>query len=786
MAVRQPSTFAALLREYRISAGLTQEELAERANLSARVISDLERGVIRAPHQATLDLLIQALDLAPDERDELERSIQRRRGAQRVEQDVIEVRSSIPEPPTPLVGRQRDIAEAVHRLRWGGARLLTITGPGGVGKTRVAIAVARELERDMADGVLSLPLAPLQDAALVAVSLFRALDLRETSGQRIEDVLVDALRERDMLLVLDNFEHLLDAAHLVSRLLHECRQITVLVTSRTALRIQGEQRFELSPLEVPGVDTLKNLEIAGRYPAMELFLDRAKAVKRSFELTEVNIRAVVEISARLDGLPLAIELAAARINLLTPQALLMRLDQRLRALTEGGSDLPDRQQTMADTIAWSYYLLDEEGQRVLRQLSVFAGGWTLEAADAVTEHTDSVKWLGMLVDSSLVVVEQRDAVDGFKEPRYRMLETIREYAAERLDESGELHRLRRQHARYYLDLAEMSRDTWAGPEQITWLARLEADHDNLRAALRWAEETGETALGLRVAAALRPFWMAHGHLSEGRGWLEELLAQSRQGETPEVDALVRANALRAAGVLARQQGDVEQAQQLIEESLVLSRDLGDRAGMGTALNALGIIASSQGDYVRATGLYGESLALAREQGDRAAAALILSNLAEDATILGDYGRAAALHEEALALSRSLGWVSATGLALQGLGEVRYYQGDYARATALLRESLVYYRDTSYETYAAENLEILARVACAEGEMTRAARLLGAAAAMRDRVGAARETNKQPVYDSAVAQTRAALGDVTFSAAWAEGQAMDFEQALAYVLDRADT
>lgn len=352
MAVRQPMPFAALLKRYRTTAGLTQEALAERATLSVRAISDLERGINRAPQRATVDLLVSALELTADAREELEHSIQRQRGAYRTAGDVEPpAPHRLPETLTPLVGRERDVADLVHRLRWGRARLLTITGPGGVGKTRVGIAVARTVQHDAADGLLYVPLASLRSADLVAASLARALDLTEESGRPLEDLLINTLHSRQMVLLLDNFEHLTQASRLLSRVLHQCPRTTLLVTSRTALRIGGEQRFELQPLEVPSEEKLASLGVAARYPAVELFVQRAQAVKRDFALNEANLHSVVEICSRLDGLPLAIELAAARVSALMPQELLMRLDQRLRVLTDGATDLPDRHQTMANAIA---------------------------------------------------------------------------------------------------------------------------------------------------------------------------------------------------------------------------------------------------------------------------------------------------------------------------------------------------------------------------------------------------------------------------------------------------
>src|SRR5947209_8312205 len=484
------ASFGELLRHFRRRAGLTQEELAERANVSARAISDLERGAKQGPHRTTVALLAGALLLSADERVLLDRSTRRTRGPLR----AVDAERPVPwpEPPTSLVGRRRDVEEAVHRLRWGGVRLLTLTGPGGVGKTRVILATTHALRNDCPGGPTYVSLASLRDAHLVGPTLARALGLRDAGNGGIEEALLAHLQERDTIIVLDNFEHLTEGAGLVSSLLQGCPRVRFLVTSRTALKLQGEHRMEIAPLEVPGEGVQVNAEAAARYPAVELFAQRAAAARRDFALTESTLPAVIEICRRLDGLPLAIELAAARIAHLSPQGLLMRLSRRLPLLIDGPADLPSRQQTMWDTIAWSYDLLDDAERSLLRHLSVFAGGWSLEAAEAVCGQAEGetralFAGLSALIDKSLVLVDE--LAEG--EPRYRMLEIVREFAGEQLTALGEQEAMRGRHAVHFLAFAEGAEPLLGGPDQARWLECLEREHDNLRAALDYAQTGGE-------------------------------------------------------------------------------------------------------------------------------------------------------------------------------------------------------------------------------------------------------------------------------------------------------
>jgi len=492
--------------------------------------------------------------------------------------------------------------------------------------------------------------------------------------------------------------------------------------------------------------------------------------------------AVAHICCRLDGIPLAIELAAARVALLPPAALLARLERRLAVLTGGARDLPERQRTLRAAIDWSYGLLTEDERRLSRRLAVFAGGCTLDAAEAVCAAGpaefaewggDVLEGLASLVDKSLLRSEQ----GGSAEPRFTMLETIREYGLEQLAAGGDAEAPRRRHAAYYLRVAERAEPALTGAAQGTWLARLEGEHDNLRAALRWSRDSGETVLGLRLAGALWRFWYVRGHLSEGRAWLDGLLALTTS-EGP--DAAVRAKALTGAGVLANIQGDYDHATALCEESLALYRGLHDARGAAVALNILGNLAMSQGAYARAVALSEESLALHREIGDKRGIAVGLNNLGVIVLHQGSYERAATLCAESVALNRELGDKRGISAALHNLGDVAREQGDYARASSLYAEGLALYQAMGNKEGVAGCLEAVAGAAYAQGQMERATRSYAAAEALRDAIGAPLTSTNRATHDQALVNARRALGEPAFAAAWAAGAALSMDQAVAEV------
>src|SRR5262245_1471679 len=546
---------------------------------------------------------------------------------------------NLPVQPTPLIGRERVSAAACALLRRAEVRLLTLTGPGGTGKTRLGLQVAADLLEDFEDGVFFVPLAAIRDSALVASSIARTLRLQERAGQVLLDSLKESLQDKQMLLVLDNFEQVVAAAPLVAELLAACPRLKCLVTSRVVLRLSGEHEFPVPPLELPDPRHLPAVETLSQYAAVALFIQRALAVKPDFQVDNANAPAVAEICVRLDGLPLAIELAAARLKLLPPQAILARLGRRLELLRGGARDVPDRHQTLRQAIAWSYDLLEAGEQALFRRLAVFARGCTLEAAGAVChaghDHAagpgpslEMLDGVASLVDKSLL--RQQEQASG--EPRFRMLETIREYGLECLTASGEEPGVRRAHADYYLALVEAAEPALTGPEQATWLERLGAEHDNLRTALQWAEESGEAEIGLRLAGALCQFWLMHSHLREGQERLARLLGLAEAA--PRTAA--RAKARTRAGHLADNLSDYEAAHTFFEESLAIRRVLGEKGGIAAALNDLGWVAWHRNDYPASRALSEESLAIWRELGDKAGIATSLHNLGWVAYYQGNY------------------------------------------------------------------------------------------------------------------------------------------------------
>ena len=745
---------------------------------------------------------------------------------------------NLPTPATPLIGREREAAGARQRLLREDVRLLTLTGPGGTGKTRLALQVAQGVADRFPGGVYFVPLAPIRDPALVVGAIAHALGVRDLGGRPLLEGLKELGRDRRLLLVLDNLEHLLNAAPLVADLLATCPGVKALVTSRSVLNVYGEHDFWVPPLMLPDRSPSLSAESLMQSEAVRLFVERAQAVQADFVLTEENAAAVAEICHRLDGLPLAIELAAARVRLLRPAALLPRLERRLPLLTGGARDLPLRQQTLRGTIAWSHDLLDDGERRLFRRLAVFVGGCSLTAVSAVCGTDDDpeidpsagsgqavLEGVASLLSKSLL---QRTG-HGDGEPRLEMLETIREYALERLEASDESVGLRRRHAAYYLALAEEAAPKLTGAEQREWLAHLEIEHDNLRAALTWslaeapALPPGDPPteqpvdLGLRLAGALTRFWDMRGHLPEGTRWLQAALAASRVTRS-----LARARALAGVGMLLREQGDRRRATACIEESLAIGRDLEDPRVVAWSLRELGFLAlEDQGDHDRAVGLCEESLAVARQLGDPWEIAYALEFLGMAVHGKGDHDRAAILHEESLdlyrqvgdmvgvgwslyeqgaiardrgeyerasilfaqslALSRELGNTAMSAYSLQLLGIVANLRGDRALAKASLEESLTLAQQVGLSRGVAPALYALGSVAWSGGDSTRAARLFGVAEAQRDAFGLAWFPTLRASFERDVATLRSELGQEAFAAAWAEGRVMSLDQAIAHAL-----
>jgi predicted ATPase/DNA-binding XRE family transcriptional regulator len=727
------TTFGELLRQHRLEANLTQEALAERAGLSARGISDLERGARTHPYLETVHQLANALGLAGSERVALAQAARRRRRS--VGAGIGRARTAaLPVPLTSFVDRQDDIAAIRGLLQDESVRLVTLTGPGGVGKTRLAIVVAEGLNGVFSGGRVFVDLAPLQHSGAVATAIATALGIGEPAGPLAESVR-RYVGERPLLLVLDNYEHLLDAAPVVSDLLHGTAGLKALVTSREPLHVQGEREYLVSPLRLPGASGDEREDVAHPGGAVRLFVERATAVDVDFRLTTENAPTIAAICRRLDGLPLAIELAAARTKLLPPAELLARLGLRLPFLTGGNRDLPERQRTLRDAIAWSYDLLDLDEQGLFRLLGVFAGGFTLEAAEWVSRGfsdpqpptPDTLDLVASLVDKSLVW-----RVEGGTGARFAMLETIREYALERLREDEQREReTRRAHGAYFLALAEDARRGLVGPEQESWLARLDAEDGNLRAALNWTLDHGAPEEALRFASALWRYWSPRGRLADGRYWLERALARAGAERAP---ATTRADAHNALGNLLGDCGEYALARHQYEESLALRRSHGDADGVAGALNNLGLIAMWLGDYDESTRLHRESLEIRKRRQDRFGEALSLSNLGDVKLALREFEAARELQEAALRLRGAIQDSVGSAYTHYNLGEIARLEGDLAEARRELDESLRRFEmlgDLLGIAYAEWSL---ADVASREGDVVRAADLLERAMETRTEIG----------------------------------------------------
>jgi len=636
-------------------------------------------------------------------------------------------RTMLPPCPTPLLGRERELT-AIERLLSAGARLLTLTGPPGIGKSRLALEAAVRSAGAFPLGAALVDLVPIGEPARVMLAVAQALGIRDAPDRLPLDRMAEALGDGPFLLVLDNFEHLLDASPHVGELLTRCPALVVIATSRIPLHLAWEQEVPVPPLPLPDPATPVRSDALAACPSVALFLARARAVAPDFELTAANARTIAEICVRLDGLPLAIELAAPRVKLLPPQALLERLEHRLDFLRRVGRDLPERHWTLRAAIGWSYALLRPHEQGLLRRLAVFVGGFTLEAAESVCWSADqpceAMEALDALVDASLV---SRDPTG--EDPRYRMLETVREFAAEQLAATGELARTRRHHAAFFLAMAEHAAARMHGPEEPTWLGRLDRDHDNLRAVLAWTLSEGEGRAVLRLAVALWWFWYVRGHLREGRAWLEAALAAATGAQDD-----LRAKGLYALGVLAWRQADLDAAADLGEQSLRIARAIGDRWNTAMALFLLEMVWRTRGDYVRATAFMEESLHLFREVNDGWGVATALLGLGTIMRMRGEHARAAGYYDEALRLFIGLQDRSGVAASLYSLGLVAREQGDIGHAAELAEAALGTARMLDDLSRVAFAVHLQGLVARDRGDYARAAAALQESLAVFDRIG----------------------------------------------------
>jgi predicted ATPase/DNA-binding CsgD family transcriptional regulator/DNA-binding XRE family transcriptional regulator len=779
MTTHASSPFGPLLRRLRTAAALSQEELAERAGLSVRALGDLERGVHQAPRLTTVRLVADALPLSESQRADL-------LAAARPDIFVLPAAASenraslsaLPRSLTRLIGREREVATLRGYLTQDEHRLITLTGPGGVGKTRLALQVAADLADAFADGVSFVPLAAISDPDLVLPSIARTLGLLEMGDQSPVDLLKTYAHDRAPLLLLDNLEQVVAVAPQLADLLAHCPGLTLLVTSRESLRIAGEQEFPVPPLALPDpAQPLSRERLAG-YDAIALFVQRARAVAPDFALTEVNAPAIVEICTRLDGLPLAIELAAARVKVLPVPALLAKLTNRLDLLSSERRDVPERLRTMRNAIAWSHDLLTPSEQAVFRRLSVFAAGCTFEAAEAILTNADAkddqrsgsdgLAPVSSLIEKSLL----QPSADADGTPRFRMLETIREFGLEQLRNSGEWEQAHRRFAEWCQTVAETSYYAVFGAHDRQGLAQLDAEHDNMRAALAWALTSGEAELAQRIVQPLSTFWFVRGHQREGLQWAEQALASGTA-----TSARARAGAMTVTAFMTWAQGDAERAAALWAEAIPLNRQVESPKDLARSLHAAGLAAEDRGDHDEARRLHEEVLVLCQQSGETIYAAHALNTLGLITyRQFGDLDRADAYFAEALHQFRELGDAFGTGLALVNRGRIARDRGNYAGAAAMYFEALSLHRDDGDNGRVARCLNGLGIVAALAGQGERAARLCGAAEALREAIGAT-VPRYRGQHERAMRLAREALGEPTFAAAWAAGRSLSIADAV---------
>jgi predicted ATPase len=729
--------------------------------------------------------------------------------------------NNLPVLLTSFVGREAEIEEIKAWLEKG--RLVTIVGPGGVGKTRLSLQSAADLLPSFKDGVWLVELASLTNPDLVLQTVMNVLAIQDTNPSDILSSLVDYLSDRELMFVFDNCEHLIDVcAATIDHILQHCPGVKVLATSRETLEIKGEIVYQAPSLLIPDPDAEKNIDDLVQYESMQLFIDRAKSVKVDFELTSENAPLVAQICCRLDGIPLAIELAAARVKVMPLELIATRLDDRFHLLTGGGRTALSRHQTLQATMDWSYLLLSEKEKILFRRLAVFVGGWTLEAAEVVCSgdeinQSEVLDLLSHLVNKSLIYVQ-----DVQSEGRFRRLETIRQYSLGKLLESEETEMIRNRHLEFFTQVAEKAQPKLVGPEQKEWLSKFEIDHDNFRVALEWSKSSPEfTESGLRLAGALSGFWRKRGYLSEGRERLTAMLQNPMTNNYP----LSRAQVLAGAGQLAYLQSDYPATRAAFEESLSLFRSIGAEgiSGAASALLGLGNVDTEEGDYVNAPLLFEESLVLSREIGDKAGIADALRNLGWAAMRPGDYISAKERLQEALILFRDTGNIEGIASSLSGLGEIAVRQGEYQQSLNYLEESLDIRRTVGNKWGIAATLGTIAWAALGQGDLDRAAHMFweslevrkeigdkgglawclekfaeiallsenvehaivvyGAASQLRSSMGSVIDPADQPEYQRRLDYLKSHAGEELFDQIWKKGQSMRVDQVIDAIRDQ---
>ncbi|HEX5167516.1 MAG TPA: helix-turn-helix domain-containing protein [Thermomicrobiales bacterium] len=792
--------FTDALRRARRAAGISQEELAERSGLSARAISDLERGVNRAPRRDTLEMLAEALDLSPDERKTWERL--RHTVVARAKQERVATyaersssatahshresrRSNLPRPLTPLIGRERELSTIAEWLLDDTRRIVTLIGSGDTGKTRLAIEAGIQQHDAFHGSVYFADLAPITDPDLAMRTIAAATGIRSLGRDSPAVTLREVIRHQPVLLIIDNMEQVLDIASELAGVVTDCPNLRVLATSRAPLRVRGEHEFPVSPLKLPELGETSDLAIMLQNDAVRLFTERAQAVYPGFAISNDNVAAVAQICVHLDGLPLAIELAAARVKLLSPQAMLPLMGHRLKLLAGGHRDLPARQQTLRATIDWSYELLKPEQQRLFRQLATFTGGWTLEAADAISEAspatrtTESAQVLHV-IDGHSALIDQ-SLVRRIERPeggtRFAMFESLREYGRDKLQDHHESDDLRERHAAYFLAMAEHAARALDADDPVPVLNQLASEHDNLRAALEWFHLSRDAQRGLCLVGYLREFWYMRGHIAEGRAHTAEFLSLPNAAEPSPC----RAMALTTAAWLALRQNDAE-AVQHATEALAIRRAAGDDFHVSFLLTIMGVAVDNlHRDLEQSRRYHEQSLAIARRTANVKGASMALACLGALACRQGDHNRAQILLDESIAIATAVGVTQPLALALGVAALMALDAGNPDRALALHQERLRLYVRLDDAWGILRTLHNLALVALARDQPTTATRLMAVVASLREMTGLMASPWDQPAIESSRAELIARLGAAAFEAAWAAGSTLPKDDAIAEAL-----